>query len=73
MNFDEYKRKKERGLSNKEFLEMITQYFQESETIVVTGVGTNGTIETFYTSASQLTAIGMMEVAKEQLISEMEV
>lgn len=49
------------------------EFFKDAECIVVVGVNSDGIISTFYTQSTSLNAIGMMEVAKQQLISEMEV
>lgn len=73
MDFKELKRKKERGVSNEEFMDKSKEFFEEADSIVVVGVNPDGIISTFYTQSTSLNAIGMMEVAKSQLISEMEV
>lgn len=73
MEFKELKRKKERGVSNEEFMDQSKDFFKDAESIVVVGVGSDGIISTFYTQSSFLNCIGMMEVAKEQLIKEMEI
>ncbi|MGG5331625.1 hypothetical protein [Enterococcus sp. AZ163] len=73
MEFRELKRKKERGVSNEEFMDKSKEFFVDAESIVVVGVDQNGIISTFYTQSTSLGAIGMMEVAKSQLIDEMEV
>lgn len=73
MDFRELKRKKERGVSNEEFMDQSKEFFKDAESIVVVGLDQNGIISTFYTQSTSLNAIGMMEVAKNQLIQEMEV
>lgn len=73
MDFKELKRKKERGLSNEEFMDQSKNFFKDADNIVVVGVDSDGIISTFYTQTTSLQAIGMMEVAKSQLISEIEV
>ena len=73
MEFLELKRKKERGVSNEEFMEQSKQFFANAESIVIVGVNPDGIISTFYTQNTSLGAIGMMEVAQQQLIKEMEV
>ncbi len=73
MDFKELKRKKERGVSNEEFMDQSKEFFKDAESIVVVGVDQNGIISSFYTHSTSLNAIGMMEVAKQQLIQEMEV
>ncbi|WP_288227292.1 hypothetical protein [uncultured Enterococcus sp.] len=73
MDFKELKRKKERGVSNEEFMDQSKEIFSDADSIVVVGVDNDGVISSFYTQSTSLQAIGMMEVAKEQLIQEMEV
>ncbi|MBS5821375.1 MAG: hypothetical protein KIC85_09445 [Enterococcus gilvus] len=73
MDFKELKRKKERGVSNEEFMDQSKKFFSDADSIVVVGVDKDGVISSFYTQSTSLQAIGMMEVAKEQLIQEMEV
>lgn len=73
MNFMELKRKKERGVTHEEFMDQSKEFFKDAESIVVVGVNPDGIISTFYTQSTSLNAIGMMEVAKQQLVSEMEV
>lgn len=69
----ELKRKKERGVSNEEFMDQSKKFFKDADSIVVVGVDKEGIISTFYTQASSLSAIGMMEIGKLQLITEMEI
>lgn len=73
LDFRELKRKKERGVNNGEFMDQSKEFFKNAESIVVVGVDQNGIISSFYTQSTSLNAIGMMEVAKQQLIQEMEV
>ncbi len=73
LDFRELKRKKERGVSNEEFMDQSKEFFKDAKSIVVVGLDQDGIISTFYTQSTSLNAIGMMEVAKNQLIQEMEV
>lgn len=72
-NFSEIKRKKERGVTNAEFLDQCSTALKDHEQIVINAIDKDGIISTYYTQTDSLTVIGMMEVAKTQLISEMEV
>lgn len=72
MDFAEMKRKKERGVSNEEFMDQAKDYFKDADCIVTVGINSEGLIETLYTHSTDLQAIGMMKLAKEQLIDEME-
>ncbi|HJA89553.1 MAG TPA: hypothetical protein H9948_02070 [Candidatus Jeotgalibaca merdavium] len=72
MEFMEIKRKKERGLSNEEFMDNCKEQFKDAENIVVVGMQPNGDISTYYTQQSSIAVIGMTEVAKAQLIKGIE-
>lgn len=48
-------------------------FFEKADSIVVVGINPDGIISTFYTQSTSTNAIGMMEIAKQQLISELEV
>ncbi|EXJ24440.1 hypothetical protein ADIAL_0179 [Alkalibacterium sp. AK22] len=71
MDLSEARRKKTRGMSNEEFLNTYTSAFLESESLVVISFDQNNVIRTFQSSDSQLTALGMIEVAKQQIIDDM--
>lgn len=73
MNFAEAKRKKERGMSNQEFLGKYQKELINSETMVIVCIDENHMIHTFQTSDSQLTSVGMLEVAKKQILEDMEI
>ena len=73
MEFRELKRKKERGVSNEEFMNQSKEFFKDAESIVVVGMDKDGLISTFYTQLSTIQVIGMVETAKHQLIQEIEV
>lgn len=72
MEFRELKRKKERGVSNEEFMNQSKEFFKDAESIVVVGMDRDGFVNTFYTQLSTIQVIGMMELAKHQLIQETE-
>ena len=72
-NFTQIRHKKERGVTNQEFMDKSKAFFENADSIIVVGVNPDGIISTFYTQSTSLNAIGMMEVAKAQLISETEV
>lgn len=72
MDFKELKRKKERGVSNEEFMDQSKEFFKDAESIVVTGMDKDGFVSTFYTQLSTTQVIGMLELAKHQLIQETE-
>lgn len=73
MNFKELKRKKERGVSNEEFMDQSKEFFKDADSIIVVGMDKDGFINTFYTQLSSTQVIGMVEIAKQQLIQETEV
>lgn len=72
MNFPEARRKKVRGMSNEEFLSEYHSRFIESDSLVVISFDKDNHIRTFQTSDSQLTSLGMLEVAKQQILDNME-
>jgi D-arabinose 5-phosphate isomerase GutQ len=71
--FREMKRKKERGVSNEEFMDKSKEFFKDADSIIVVGMDKDGFINTFYTQLSSTQVIGMVEIAKQQLIQETEV
>lgn len=73
MDFKELKRKKERGVSNEEFMDQSKEFFKNADSIIVVGMDKDGFINTFYTQLSSTQVIGMVEIAKQQLIQETEV
>lgn len=72
MNFQQAKRKKERGQTNEEFLNMVHKEAKDFEEITVVIKQPNGIVETWYSQESSLSLLGMLEVAKNQVLSEME-
>lgn len=73
MDFKELKRKKERGVSNEVFMDQSKEFFKDADSIIVVGMDKDGFINTFYTQLSSTQVIGMVEIAKQQLIQETEV
>ena len=73
LDFRELKRKKERGVSNEEFMNKSKEFFKDADSIIVVGMDKDGYISTFYTQLSTTQVIGMVEIAKHQLIQEAEV
>ncbi|MDU1483729.1 MAG: hypothetical protein E6908_13245 [Enterococcus faecalis] len=73
LDFRELKRKKERGVSNEEFMNKSKELFKDADSIIVVGMDKDGYISTFYTQLSTTQVIGMVEIAKQQLIQEAEV
>lgn len=73
VDFKEVKRKNERGMSNNEFFDNSKKALIDSKTVVIVALSEEGIITTYRTSDSQLEALGMIEVAKNQLLDDMEV
>jgi len=71
VDFQLLKMQKERGVTNDELFEDAKEYMRNFDEIVIVGVDKEGTVETFFTQDSSLSVIGMMEVAKQQLLNEM--
>ena len=73
MNFLEAKRKKERGHTNEEFLNMVYDNVKRFDEIAIVVKQPNGIVETWYSQECSLSLIGILEVAKNQVLAEMEV
>ncbi|WP_251855322.1 hypothetical protein [Enterococcus italicus] len=71
MDFKELKRKKERGSSNEEFMDDAKKFFANADCIIVTGISPSGAIDTLYTQTNSMQAIGMIEIAKQQMIDDL--
>lgn len=71
-NFLELKQKKERGITNEQFFDDAKNVLIDSESIVIIGMDKQGHISTYYTHSGALNALGLLEVAKADLIREME-
>lgn len=72
MDFEEAKQHKERGMSVKDVLESALKYSSETESIVIVRKMKNGDIPTSFSWESSLEALGMLEVAKIDVIGYME-
>lgn len=71
MDFIEAKRKKERGMTNKEFHDGIKPYITDSDIAVSITLSKEGEVNTWYTSDSALQALGMLDVARAQILEDM--
>lgn len=72
MDYFEAKRKKERGMSNAEFLNYYYPELVKSKTIVIVNIDENDIISTYQSSDSQVRSVGMLEIAKKQILDDME-
>lgn len=72
MDFQQAKRKKERGQTNEEFLNMVFKEAKDFDEITITIKQPNGIIETWFSQDGSLSIVGMLEVAKHQIINDME-
>lgn len=72
MEFMEMKRKKERGVTNGEFMDSCKEEFKDATNIVVVGMSPSGNISSCYTQQSSLAVIALMEIAKTQLMKDIE-
>ncbi len=72
MDLSEARRKKMRGMSNEEFLNTYQKTFLNSKNLVVVSFDQHNLVKTYQSSDSQLTALGMLEVAKQQILDSME-
>lgn len=72
MDFSEARRKKVRGMSNEEFVHSYLDEWLTSESMVIVSIGKDQIVKTYQTSDSQLTTIGLLELAKQQIMDSME-
>lgn len=72
MDYFEAKRKKERSMSNAEFLNYYYPELVKSKTIVIVNIDENDIISTYQISDSQIRSLGMIEIAKKQILEDME-
>lgn len=72
MEFKELKRQKDRGMSNNDFFDNSKRELIDSKAIVIVALSENGFITTYRTTESSLETLGMLEVAKNQLLRDME-
>jgi len=73
MGFMELKREKERGMTNEKFFDEAKNALIESEAIVIIGLSNEGIVTSYVTSDSQLITLGLVDIAKSQIITDMEV
>lgn len=72
VEFKELKRQKDRGMSNNDFFDNSKRELIDSKAIVIVALSENGFITTYRTTESSLETLGMLEVAKNQLLRDME-
>lgn len=72
MDFLQAKRRKERGQTNQEFLNMVNSEVKNFEEIAIVVKQPSGIVETYYSQESSLSLLGMIEVAKNQILNDME-
>lgn len=73
MDFQQAKRKKERGQTNEEFLNMVHESAKNFDEIAIVIKQPDGVVEAWYSQDSSLSLLGILEVAKNQVLSDMEV
>lgn len=72
-DFEQAKRKKERGQTNEEFFKMAFEDVKNFDEIAIVAKQPDGTVVTWYSQESSLSLIGILEVSKNQVLSDMEV
>ena len=72
MEFMELKREKERGMTNEKFFDETKNALIESEAIVIIGLSGTRIVTSYVTSNSQLITLGLMDIAKSQIIADTE-
>lgn len=73
MEFKDFKRKKERGQTNKEFLNLVFEETKDFEQICITVQYPSGVVETFFSQEGSFPLLGMLEVGKQHILSDMEI
>ena len=71
MDFAEAKQHKERGMSVKDVLENALKYSSETESIVIVRNMKNSDVQTSFSWESTLEALGMLEIAKADIVGYM--
>ncbi|MGF2112686.1 hypothetical protein ACQUEU_00670 [Enterococcus casseliflavus] len=71
MDFNEAKQKKERGMTVRETLENALKVSSETESIVIVRKMKNGDVPTSFSWEGSLEALGMLEVAKADIVEYM--
>lgn len=71
MNFMQAKRKKERGQTNEEFLNMVHEKAKGFDEIAIVVKHPNGVVDTWYSQDNSLSLIGILEVSKNQVLDDM--
>lgn len=72
MDFNEAKQKKERGMTVKDVLESSLKHSSETESIVIVRKMKNNDVITSFSWESSLESLGMLEVAKADIVGYME-
>lgn len=72
MDFAEAKQHKERGMSVKDVLENALKESSETDSIVIVRNMKNGGVPTSFSWESSLEALGMLEIAKADIVGYME-
>lgn len=70
-DFEEGKKKYLRGVSNEEFLKSASEYFADADCILITGRFKDGKLETFNTQNNSLETLGLIEIARQQILETM--
>lgn len=65
-------RKKERGQTNGEFLERVFEEVKDFDQICIAVQYPSGSVDTFFSQAGSFPLIGMLEVAKQQVFTDMQ-
>ena len=72
MEFLDAKRKKERGQTNAEFFEWVKSQELDFEEIAIVVRQPNGRIVTYWSQEESLSLVGTLEVAKRQIMDDMQ-
>lgn len=71
--FEDAKRKKERGQTNEEFLDWVKKEVIDFKEIAIVVRKQSDVVTTYYSQNETLSLLGTLEVAKQQIIEDMQV
>lgn len=68
----EARRRKQRGQTNEEFLKWVFEEVKDFDQIAITVQYPSGSVETYFSQEGSFPLIGMLEVGKAQVLSDMQ-
>lgn len=69
---EDFQRKRERGQTNEEFYKWVSSRESDFEQAAIVIQRPNGDVTTYYSQSGSLPLLGMLDVAKQQVLDDME-